>query len=102
MSTLTGLLAELHAAPALDGAACTGRGHLFDDRQTEETTDAWRHRATAAASVCHRCPVMNGCRDWLESLEPARRPHGIVAGLRVDQRGRIQSPVTSTELETTA
>lgn len=95
-ATLTGLLAELRGAPALDGAACTGRGHLFDDRQTEETIGTWRHRASHATSICRSCPVLASCREWLESLAPDRRPHGVVAGLHVDQRGRIQQP---TELE---
>jgi hypothetical protein len=89
-ATLAGLLAALAGAPALPGAACRGHGDTFDPRRCGESdTDAdTRHRT--ALAMCHRCPALSRCRDWLAATPPSLRPRGVVAGRIVDDRGTVR------------
>lgn len=89
-ATLDDLLDALAGVPRLADAACSGRGGMFDERRQDETREGWHSRTERAVSICGRCPALAGCRDWLQSLTPARRPHGVVAGLHVDPQGRIR------------
>jgi len=80
------LLGAISAAPALPGAKCRGRPHLFDppgDREHADTVTA-RHRQ--AAALCTRCPALDRCRAWLDSLPPSRRPSGVIAGQVTEPR----------------
>ncbi|WP_094287663.1 hypothetical protein [Mycobacterium lehmannii] len=63
----------LASVPALPGAACKGRGPLFDGE-----TPADRIRAER---LCRdACPSLGRCRRWVGSLSPSRRPTGVIAG----------------------
>lgn len=78
--TYADLLAALAAIPDLPGAECKGRPDLFDEPQPgeDEHDIAYRHRC--ALNLCSRCPALDQCRDWVESLRPAQRPIGVIAG----------------------
>ena len=61
------------STPELPGAACRGRGPLFD---AETISDRIR-----AERICRdECPALGRCRRWFASLPPSRRPVGVVAG----------------------
>ncbi|HPY26393.1 MAG TPA: hypothetical protein PLK19_18990 [Mycobacterium sp.] len=58
--TIVGLLLAV-GAPALPGARCRGRAHLFDEPE-------------------QHCPALTACAAWLASLPARHRPAGVVAG----------------------
>ncbi|MFI6534163.1 WhiB family transcriptional regulator [Nonomuraea sp. NPDC050547] len=45
----------------------------------------------AAKKLCRACPVLDECRDWVLDLPWHCDPGGIVAGLTIQQRGRLSS-----------
>src|ERR1700758_2741069 len=71
------LAAALADAPDLRGAACVGHARLFD------VDGNHAHDYSEAIAICHQCPVLTDCEQWLERLGPRsrRRPSAIVAGL---------------------
>ncbi|TDH51566.1 hypothetical protein E2F47_15910 [Mycobacterium eburneum] len=80
MTQLDRLLAAIGVAPALPGARCRGRHRLFDGRGSDEAPEVAEQRHAQAIGLCQRCPSIDPCRAWLESLPPRRRPAGVVAG----------------------
>lgn len=80
------LLAEL-ATPVLPGARCRGRHELFDaaigdgPRGAQDERDYAREAAT---QICHHCPALQPCRDWLDSLPDEQRPLGVTAAVVVN------------------
>lgn len=77
---LVGLMAALGAAPALRGARCRGRAHLFDGGPAGEDDVIRAARIDQALGLCRRCPALADCRRWHDSLPVSRRPVGVVAG----------------------
>ena len=79
-SPIAELLADLAAAPHLPGAACRAQTALFD----ATIEDAGRPRTAAALhaalQVCQQCRALGACTAWVDSLDPADRPRGVVAG----------------------
>lgn len=78
------LFDALGVIPALPGARCRGRWHVFDaavhigrGAPPREVIEARR----AAVRICVGCPALSACRAWLASLPPKQRPSGVVAGL---------------------
>lgn len=67
------LFAALSGVPRLEGARCVGHSELWDITDDSTVTEY-------TVDVCSRCPALAGCRDWLDSLTPAQRPVGVVAG----------------------
>jgi WhiB family redox-sensing transcriptional regulator len=67
-------------APALPGARCRGRPHLFDEQRPDEDDANAAARHTQALALCNRCPALTPCQSWFASLSPRKRPAGIVAG----------------------
>lgn len=80
MSQLGTLLAAVGVAPALPGARCRGRHHLFDEQGKNETPEAAAERHTQALGLCRLCPSLAGCTTWFDTLPASRRPKGVVAG----------------------
>lgn len=80
MSGLETLLASLAGVPALPGARCCGRHHLFDAGRQGEDPDVVNARHDQALQLCGQCPAQMRCQDWLESLPTSQRPVGVVAG----------------------
>lgn len=80
MSQLTNLLAAIGAAPALPGARCRGKAHLFDERQPDEAPETAQQRHTQALGLCQHCTALASCQTWFGTLTPAKRPHGVIAG----------------------
>ena len=80
MSQLDTLLAAVGAAPALPGARCRGRHHLFDVAGTHEAPETTAERHQQAIGLCRLCPSLAGCTTWFTSLPAIRRPKGVVAG----------------------
>ena len=80
MTQLDALLMSIAGAPALPGARCRGRHHLFDCRGEHEgdATVAARHRQ--ARGLCERCPSLEACRAWVGGLHARKRPPSVVAG----------------------
>lgn len=74
------LLASLAGVPALPGARCRGRHHLFDARLAGEDVDVANARHSQALELCAGCPALSRCEEWVDSLPPSRQPAGIVAG----------------------
>jgi WhiB family redox-sensing transcriptional regulator len=74
------LAAMLVGAPALPGARCRGRGHLFDPPGPGEHPDAVQARHHQAVQLCNGCPSLTRCADWLDTLPPRQRPRGVIAG----------------------
>ncbi|MBI5339023.1 MAG: WhiB family transcriptional regulator [Mycolicibacterium rufum] len=80
MSTLDNLLDAIGRAPALPGARCRGRHHLFDGPQSGEDSEVVAQRHAQAVGLCQRCPALDRCREWSATLPRTRRPPGVVAG----------------------
>ncbi len=80
MSDLDRLLAAVGAAPALPGARCRGRHHLFDEARQGESQEIVQQRHAQALGLCRICPALASCQTWFKSLKPSRRPRGVVAG----------------------
>lgn len=80
MSQLTNLLDAVGAAPALPGARCRGRHHLFDPPSGSEDPETTAQRHAQALGLCEHCPALTRCAEWVASLPPRRRPAGVVAG----------------------
>ena len=89
------LIATLRGIPALPGAKCRGRSHLFDTPAPGEQPEVTELRHTQAIGLCLHCPALERCRDWVDGLKPSRRPLGVVAGT-VNQPRRSRS-TTATE-----
>lgn len=70
---------------SLPGAACTGRWELFDPPTRGEPPATTRHRHTQALALCHTCPALDRCRDWLDQLPPNQKPAGVVAGTTIKE-----------------
>ena len=80
MSALETLLASLAGVPALPGARCRGRHHLFDAKLAGEEADVANARHAQALALCAGCPALTRCEEWIDSLTRAAQPAGIVAG----------------------
>lgn len=65
--------------PRLTGAACIGRGYLFDDRLHKEPVEARAERHDAARRLCARCPAAPECAALAAQL-PAEHLQGVWAG----------------------
>jgi hypothetical protein len=78
-AALSGLMAALSGAPRLDGALCKGRSQLFDlDAIADDQAAIQR-----AIGICHRCPALRACKAWSDTMTPAQRPTGVLAGVLV-------------------
>lgn len=89
--TLQSLLEAVGAAPALPGARCRGRHHLFDPATAHEDPDTTTQRHTQAIGLCRLCPALALCTEWFDNLKPSRRPPGVVAGRAPKPVGRPAS-----------
>jgi len=89
MSQLDALIEAVGAAPCLPGARCRGRHALFDPPAPGEDPDTVTARHAQARGLCSRCPALARCEDWVGTLPPRQRPHGVVAGT-VRQSTRIR------------
>ena len=92
------LFAALGLAPALPGARCRGKHHLFDappelDREDADTTAA---RHAQAIELCRGCIALASCNTWFDSLPPSKRPHGVIAG-RINKPRPAGRPTTNRE-----
>jgi hypothetical protein len=93
VSTLDTLCAALIGAPALRGARCRGRHHLFDSASPGEDPDTVAARHTQALGLCSRCPSLARCEEWFDALPERKRPLGVVAG-RLNLPPRPGRPAT--------
>lgn len=75
------LLDSLAGIPRLPGALCRGHHDVFDPpwSEHEDKTDR-EQRIAFALKLCRSCPALASCTQWLDSLPPKQRPHGVVAG----------------------
>lgn len=80
MARLDEILAALACAPALPGARCRGRPHLFDGADRGEPADVVTQRHALAVELCAGCPSLDPCSAWIDSLPARDRPAGITAG----------------------
>jgi len=84
----------LFGIPDLPSAACWGRWDLFDperEREPGQPVEDPHDRHQLAISIClHACPVVDECREWVDSLKPSKRPPGVVAGRVVTNTARQQ------------
>lgn len=74
------LLDAIGVAPALPGARCRGRHHLFDARGPDEPPETAAARHRQAIGLCCLCPSLADCTAWVDGLTPSKRPVGVVAG----------------------
>lgn len=91
MTTWVDLLDALSVAPALPGARCRGRSHLFDEAQPGEPAEVVGQRHAQALGLCRGCTALASCQVWVSGLPPAKRPPGVVAG-RLRSRPRRDTP----------
>lgn len=68
------LLGDLGSMPVLPGALCKGKGDLFDPGEGRGA------HHVRAIELCGRCPALQPCEEWFESLSAKERPRGVVAG----------------------
>lgn len=74
------LLLAIAGAPALPGAKCRGRHHLFDDADQGEPPEVVAQRHQQALGLCKICPALASCAMWFDTLPASKRPPGVVAG----------------------
>ncbi len=79
-NTLYDLLAALVGAPALPGAKCRGRAHLFDPAERGEDPDLTEYRHQHALTLCRTCTALASCGEWVDSLPKSKKPAGVIAG----------------------
>jgi hypothetical protein len=76
------LLDALAQTPRLPDAACRGQWELFDTaaggRSLPRTKVIQARRD--ALELCHDCPALQACRDYIDNIQPYLRPRGVVAG----------------------
>lgn len=77
---LTAILAAVGAAPALPGARCRGKHHLFDEQGKHEAPETAAERHTQALGLCTHCTALASCGQWFDTLPRSKRPAGVVAG----------------------
>lgn len=65
--------------PRLTGAACIGRGNLWDDTIHGESAEDRAARHDAASRICARCPAARECADLARQLSAEHR-QGVWAG----------------------
>jgi WhiB family redox-sensing transcriptional regulator len=82
---LINILAAVGASPVLPGARCRGRHHLFDEAGEREAPETAAQRHQQALGLCRLCPARAACETWCDSLTPAARPPGVIAG-RIEPR----------------
>ncbi|MED5815727.1 hypothetical protein VST63_25490 [Mycolicibacterium sp. 050232] len=83
---LTALLAAVGAAPALPGARCRGKHHLFDEAGKNEAPETADQRHQQALGLCRLCPALASCEQWFDKLHNSKRPHGVIAGRVIKPR----------------
>lgn len=91
MNSMEVLLAALAGAPALPGARCRGKHHLFDPTAPGENSDVAAQRHAQALGLCSNCPALTRCEDWHDALPRTKRPDGVVAG-RVNRPQPVVRP----------
>lgn len=91
MSTPESLFAALLGAPALPGAKCRGRSHLFDEAGADEDASTTEFRHQHAVTLCRSCAALASCQVWFDNLPRSKRPPGVVAG-RVHGSSRAGRP----------
>ena len=74
------------SVPRLPGARCRepAAREVFD--QARERGGGCRGARLEAVKICEACPALERCRRWVDGLEPAERPRGVVAGVVVSYR----------------
>ncbi|ORW69818.1 hypothetical protein AWC24_04660 [Mycolicibacter senuensis] len=82
------LSAVLAGAPALPGARCRNRSHLFDERGPDEPQDVADQRHQQALGLCKVCPALASCERWYSALPARKKPSGVIAGRIPAKRGR--------------
>ncbi len=68
----------IRGTPRLEKALCRGQTYLFDvsdDDQIER-----ENCELEAKRMCARCPELEPCTRWVDSLPLSQRPGGVVAG----------------------
>lgn len=86
MTDLDRLLSAIGAAPALPGARCRHRSHLFDEAGKDEPPEVVEERHAQALGLCRICPALASCSEWFGSLPTSKQPTGVVAG-------RVHNPI---------
>lgn len=89
MTAVDEMIGALLAAPHLPRARCRGQ-HLL--------TDVWDDPLVieyCQQELCAKCPELQPCRAWVESLTPSKRPLGVTAGLVRRPRWPRQSKETA-------
>lgn len=100
--TWTDLLAAVGVAPALPGARCRGKHHLFDDAEKNEAAEVVAQRHAQALQLCSGCtalarapPGSNPCRrrvarpvSWPASSRPPSHPADHARIQRDQQTGQ--------------
>ena len=80
MTNFDSLLAAIAGAPALVGARCRGKSHLFDEAQPGEHPEVVAQRHNQALGLCGRCEAADRCREYFDSLPRRKQPPGVIAG----------------------
>ena len=80
MNNLDALLTALAGVPALPGARCRGRSHLFDEADRDEPPEVVEQRHAQAVGLCRHCPALASCTEWVDGLPNSKRPPGVIAG----------------------
>ncbi len=73
-TALAGLLDAIPAAPPLERGRCIDQWDLFDATDDPAAVEL-------AIQLCQECPVLNRCREWVDSLPKSKRPIGVCGGV---------------------
>lgn len=80
MTDWDNLAGALIGIPDLAKGLCVGLPEIFDEASPGEAPAVVEQRYAEALRLCASCPELQPCRDYLDSLPPAKKPGGVVAG----------------------
>ena len=89
------MVSQLADIPNLPGARCRGRTELYDTAaggRPHHPADVDYARG-AALRLCHQCPALDRCTEWLESLPAQQQPRGVVAGRLNTPGEQVTQPI---------
>ena len=65
--------------PPLPDARCRGMWAAFDPARDGESDEQSEQRHQLAIRICHRCPELGPCTQWIDTLPRTKHPGGVVA-----------------------
>lgn len=84
MNDWDSMVDQLGPIPDLPGAMCVGSSQLYDSTIVgapgSKDDENLEYARTAALRLCNRCPALQACAGWLDTIPARHQPAGVIAG----------------------